>query len=302
MQYTRKKMEHKIDLMIVGAQKAGTTSLNNYLNEHPYILGHPQTEFAYFTDDKMFKNNFEKEFTKHFTKGKYSDKVKIVAKNAGIYSSETAIKRLYEHNKKCKIIFILREPVARAFSSYSMEKSNGWLDRDFSELRAIIDNNQIDDVMYKLFIKLGLYAEHLEIIYKYFPKEQVKIIFFEDLKSNSDKIVKEIYKWIGVSNKFSPNTNKKYNITKKEKSKIFSKILINLRNNDNIIKKIFKIILPYSLFSKVGNYLIESNKSNKSERELITNEMKIYLQKYFKPFNEKLSKVSGLENRWKYNA
>ena len=41
---------NKIDIMIVGAQKAGTTSLLRYLGEHPECVAHPQKEFAYFLE------------------------------------------------------------------------------------------------------------------------------------------------------------------------------------------------------------------------------------------------------------
>lgn len=41
-------MPGKIDLFIAGAQKSGTTSLKNYLSEHPQIFGHIQAEFTFF--------------------------------------------------------------------------------------------------------------------------------------------------------------------------------------------------------------------------------------------------------------
>ena len=42
----------KIDVMIVGAEKSGTTSLKNYLNEHPDVFGHSATEFTFFHSKK----------------------------------------------------------------------------------------------------------------------------------------------------------------------------------------------------------------------------------------------------------
>ena len=48
-----------IDIMIIGAQKAGTTSLKNYLGEHPELQTHPQKEFGYVWDDKEFNQGFE---------------------------------------------------------------------------------------------------------------------------------------------------------------------------------------------------------------------------------------------------
>lgn len=49
--YIKHLMSKKIDVMIVGAQKDGTTSLLRYMGEHPDCIAHPQKEFAYFIDE-----------------------------------------------------------------------------------------------------------------------------------------------------------------------------------------------------------------------------------------------------------
>jgi len=170
----------KIDLMIVGAQKAGTTSLIKYFLDHPDVLSHPQTEFAFFRSDMEYKEGYNHVFNRYFTKGNPSAKT-ILAKNVGIYSDVQAIERLHDHNPNCKLIYLMREPVSRAISSYNMEIFNGWLKKEFYDLEEIIKNEAHDDVMYRLFIRLGLYAEHLRNIYKFFPKENVKryTLYFE---------------------------------------------------------------------------------------------------------------------------
>ena len=101
----------KLDLVIVGAQKAGTTSLHQYLKSHPDISGHSVTEFTYFTDNNVHKDGFESAFKKYFDKQEYK---RIVAKNVTINQQENSLIKLKEHNPKVKIIFMLREPVSRA--------------------------------------------------------------------------------------------------------------------------------------------------------------------------------------------
>ncbi len=282
-----------IDLMVIGAQKAGTTSLKNYLNEHPEILGHPQLEFAFFKDDKIYANGYEQEFLKHFTEGDIKNAKIVVAKSAAIYASEKALKRLYDHNPECKLVFVVREPVARAHSSYLMEKFNGWLKRDFSELKTIIDTQNFNDVMYRLFIRLGLYSEHLKVIYKYFPNGQVKIILFEEFKTDPLSICKEIFEWMKIDTSFAPSIEQVHNVTKKSRSRLFTKILISLRKNNNPFKRVAKLILPYKVFTGIGNFLIKMNKSTKKPAS-ISSEMKEYLYQYFKPYNEELQKITQI--------
>ena len=292
----------KIDLIIVGAQKAGTTSLNNYLCEHPQIIGHAsiQKEFAYFRNDTIFNDGYEKAFHTAFSIPLHLNKrKKIIAKNAAIYNNETAIKRLYEHNPDGKVIFILREPISRTYSSYAMEVFNGWMKKDFIALKKIITDNDTSDDMFRFFIEPSLYINHIELLLKYFPENQIKIFLFEDLKSNPELICREIFEWLGIDIEFSPSINKKHNTTQKAKSKTLSKLIYTLKKEDNYIKKTVKNILPYSVFIKISNLIIESNKStNKADK--ISPEMTLFLKNYFQPYNEKLKLKTKLpiDERW----
>jgi len=283
----------KIDLMIIGAQKAGTTSLQNYLNEHPEILGHPQIEFGFFKDDAMYANGYEKEFSRHFTAGNINAAKVVVAKNTGMYDSEKALERLQQHNPDCKLVFIVREPVSRAYSSYSMEKFNGLLTRDFSEIKDVIEEKRFDDMMYRFFIRLGLYSEFLRSIYKFFPENQVKIVLFEKLGKDPAGVCREIFQWLNIDPSFTPSTEKEYNKTQKPKSALVSNILMRLRSNNNVVKKVAKKVLPYSVFTRLGTFLIESNKSSKRTKP-ISPEVKEYLQRFFDPYNKELEQLAKI--------
>ncbi len=284
----------KIDLMIIGAQKAGTTSLQNYLNEHPEILGHPQIEFGFFKDDAMYANGYEKEFSRHFTAGNINAAKAVVAKNTGMYDSEKALERLQQHNPDCKLVFIVREPVSRAYSSYSMEKFNGLLTRDFSEIKDVIEEKRFDDMMYRFFIRLGLYSEFLKSIYKFFPENQVKIVLFEKLGKDPASVCREIFQWLNIDPSFTPSTEKEYNKTQKPKSVLVSNILIRLRSNNNVVKRVAKKVLPYTVFTRLGTFLIESNKSSKRTKP-ISPEIKEYLQRFFDPYNKELEELAKID-------
>ncbi len=284
----------KIDLMIIGAQKAGTTSLQNYLNEHPEILGHPQIEFGFFKDDAMYANGYEKEFSRHFTAGNVNTAKAVVAKNTGMYDSEKALERLQQHNPDCKLVFIVREPVSRAYSSYSMEKFNGLLTRDFSEIKDVIEEKRFDDMMYRFFIRLGLYSEFLKSIYKFFPENQVKIVLFEKLGKDPAGVCREIFQWLNIDPSFTPSTEKEYNKTQKPKSVLVSNILMRLRSNNNVVKRVAKKVLPYTVFTRLGTFLIESNKSSKRTKP-ISPEIKEYLQRFFDPYNKELEELAKID-------
>ena len=105
----------KVDLMIIGAQKAGTTSLKNYLGEHPQILTHGQIEMSYFVNDVEYKAGHATGIEPYFSEAATIGKC-IVGKNVAISLHEEAVARLVKHNPDCKIVFVMREPVSRAYS------------------------------------------------------------------------------------------------------------------------------------------------------------------------------------------
>ncbi|MEP1094460.1 MAG: sulfotransferase [Cyclobacteriaceae bacterium] len=286
-------MEQKIDLMIIGAQKAGTTALNNYLSEHHQLLGHPQTEFGYFIGDELYSESFDKVFSMHFTKGDIGKAKAIVAKSTGVYENETAIHRLYQHNPECKLVFLIREPVSRAISSFNMEVFNGLVKENISGLKEIILKKNFDHYMYRYFIRLGLYSEHLKNVFKFFRSDQVKIILYENFKENPESVCKELFRWLDVNPEFVPQLEKKHNVSAKPVSKKISKILLYLRRNEKL-KNVFKTFLPYWLFTKIGNFLIDLNRSS-AKPSPISNEIKAFLKEYFHQYNDELIKMTDLD-------
>ena len=281
-----------VDVAIVGAQKAGTTSLKEYLAQHPSIHTHPQIEFSYFRDDDLYNRGYvaaEKEF---LTVNNGSPSSITLIKNVGIYSSEIAVQRLYEHNPNCHIVFLVRNPVLRAFSSFSMEKFNGWYKEDFEKVKQVIEEENYSDVSFRLFIGHGLYVNHLKLLYRFFKKEQIKIVEYESFVHDRAAVCKSILKWIGLDENFEFNVNKVFNETKKSNSAIISSILIQLRSNKNPLKKTTKFILPYSWFTKLGGYLISLNKSKKRSKPM-SQDMNDYLKAYFAHYNQEFDRLAG---------
>ena len=295
-------MSKKINLMIIGAQKAGTTALKNYLNEHPNIIGHPQMEFDFFLNDEEYNQGFDYAFNKYFSEGDKNANNQLVAKHVSAYYEEKILSRLAAHNPDCKLVFIIREPVARAYSSYGMEMYFGQFKRNSLDMIDVIKKKDYNDSMYRIFIRLGLYDEQIQMIYKYFPKENVKIVLYEDLNKSSLKVCQDVFQWMGVDVSFVPNVEKKYNETKKAKSQFLTNFINFLRSNNNVIKKVAKAVLPYSVFSKMGNSLVEYNKSEK-KLEPIPQELYSFLHDFYQPHNENFERLTGINlSHWNKKA
>jgi len=285
-------MSYRIDLFIVGAQKAGTTSLKNYLKDHPQIISHEPTEFSFFVNGDEYNKGFDYAWD-HYFKCQLSHGQKVVAKSAAMYFNETGLKRLKAHNPDCELVFVLRNPVERAYSSFTMEKSKTWIDRGFEELISVIKDGRTDDVMYKLFIELGLYVNHLEKILKFFPSERVHVYLFEEMAGNPGSIYSKILDLLSIEDPGSPMF-KVHNRTLKKRSVWVEKLIRQLKNEKNPLKRLAKIILPYSVFTKLSNALVDLNTSDQRFRPMDP-EIRDFLHKFFEPYNEKLGKLTGYD-------
>lgn len=284
----------KIDLMIIGAQKAGTSSLKNYLGEHPDICVHISEELAFFQSDIDYQKGFESAFKTSYPK---SNKTIIVAKNAGLYETDLYLKRLKEHNENCKIVFIIRNPVDRAFSSYLMEKREGFIDFDSEKILDIIDSDDPYDRNYfRKFIGLGMYSKHLKNIYSNFPKENVLVFTFEELKSDAQQVCTTIFKALNIPSDIEIGSDKVYNKRKNIRSKNFARKLNRLKREGNPIKLLIKKILPYHWFIKLSKLIKSINYSTSEvKNEVMSSEVRLQLIEFYKPYNLELSKMLGKE-------
>ncbi len=288
-----------IELMIVGTQKAGTTSLKTYLGEHPQLYSHPQKEIAFFLDKDEFSKGWDVAFEKYFSLSRQNQL--LIGKSASLYSSESAIKNLATYNPSCKLVILLRNPIDRAYSSYLMEVNNGDIHFPFSEVIQMVKDKKIDEEnkeWFRIFIEMGLYAQHMETIYAHFPKEQVKVFIYEDFKQDATKVCSELFEWLGVDPSFKPNVAKHYNVTLKRKSTLYAAVISKLLNKKSILRKIFNLFFPERINYKFGDALQNINKTKKTHNSMSAEEREALRNFYAEP-NRQLEKITGLTFHWK---
>jgi hypothetical protein len=280
-----------LDLIIVGAQKSFTTSLKTYLGEHPSVITHPQQEMAYFTDDKEYALGCKKALSHYYKDLKYHKGKKTIAKNAILYVSEESVKRLHEHFPDCKLVLILRNPIDRAYSAYLMEYNFADVGFPFKEVRNIAEKADESYWPFRLFIDAGNYAKHLKVIYKYFPKEQVKVILCEEILEDPLKTCGEIFRWLGVDDTFTPEI-KIYNSTQKRVSKLYARFAVNLLKKNHLLRKLGGLIMPAYYNYKLGDFIRNLNKTNNKYEEMDAHTRE-YLLNYYSNANKELEELIG---------
>lgn len=194
--------------IVIGAAKAGTTSLFHYLTQHPEVFMAPEKEIHYFDAKYRKGHNW---YLSKFNKSKNS---KARGEATPMYCFyPKAIERIHKFDPKLKLIFLLRNPVDRAISHYWMAVHQKYETKELLEALQIdeeirckllearsgsITGNDID-FAYFSYKSRGLYHEQLDHIYDCFPKEQVLIQKLEEFVMYPKKVYSDICGFLEVS-------------------------------------------------------------------------------------------------------
>lgn len=113
-----------------------------------------------------------------------------------------AAKRIFEYNPTIKLIFILRNPIERAFSNYCMhvKRKKEFLPFIFAILiepfrQLLFFKNQNKFFSY---IKRGFYAKQIKKILQHFPQEQMLFLKTEDLLTNHQETLNKIFEFLEI--------------------------------------------------------------------------------------------------------
>jgi hypothetical protein len=190
-----------IDTMIIGAQKAGTSSLAALIEQHPLVSSHRSLEVSSFVVDSERKVVPTNEVLAYFDSAA-PDGGKLLGKSAGTMFVRGAMERLQRYNEHCSCVVILRDPVARAASAYLYMRLTGFeTERSFGA--ALAAENERLTLAYDKFHPLayrarGRYAEQLERVYDIVGRDRVKVVFFDDLKVEPDTVAREILQFMSL--------------------------------------------------------------------------------------------------------
>lgn len=263
-----------VNFFVIGAPKCGTTSLHDWLTQHPELDVPARKELFYFDYQYELGLNW---YHSHFNFG--SNSIKGDFTPTYLYSKE-AIQRIYDYNDEAKILVVLRDPVGRFISHY-YDLMN-WVGSN-NEVK-IQDDIIIDRGRFKInfnLLKNGQYSNYLKDVYSVFPKGQVKILFFEEIIRYPSECLGDILNFIGVKNSSVHGISfHQMNKAGRSRSLIVNKLLGSEVLRDFVSK------LPLGLQSKVrmGYQLLRriNTTSVKREPELIDMEflMKYYEEEY----------------------
>ena len=282
------------NFFIVGAPKAGTTSLYHYLEEHPEVYMSPIKETNFFSSKEMQEQELYYDATPIQSKNQYLDLFKDVSqeKQVGeasvsyLYYTDVA-KKLQEFNPKAKIVIMLRNPVDRAFSHFLMDKRLGLSTSSFMD---VIQEPKKFPLHFQQYVLLGNYFHQCSQYINRFGKDNVFITTYHEFKKDTDGVVRSLLNFLDVDLDVELNTNKVHNPYSAPKNKL---ILSVYRNKS--IRKFLKLITPSFLVSGVKQLIFKEG-----DKPTISREEYNYLVDYFLEDIHKLEALIGKNlSSWK---
>lgn len=262
------------NFFIIGAAKAGTTSLYNYLRKHPDIYLSPVKEPNYFSTDiqpEKFSNTYKKntflDVESYFRREKlhdlqltfirkpehYQKLFKDVTGEKAIGEASTsylyskiAAKNIKSYNPEAKIIAVLRNPVERAISHYHMALRYGHTNL---HLRKAIEKDMNQETkgwgISELFIELGMYYEQLKRYYNLYPAQNIQVLLFEELTAHPDETLAKCHRFLNVIPR-PIEAFQQHNKAQTPRFKNLNKII-----TDSGIKNILKNCMPETFLEKI---------------------------------------------------
>jgi hypothetical protein len=183
-----------------GAQKCGTTTLHRLLERHPRIFFPPRPQEIHFFD---FEASYRRglDWYRGLFAGWRGEPV--VAQTSPLYLYEPKVPaRLAAAVPEAKLVFLLRNPIDRAYSHYWHEVRYGWeslpfeaaLDAEPGRLRGGDEARR-----HASYLDRGRYGVQLARFLEHFPREQLLVLRYDALARDAPATAQQVAAFLGVS-------------------------------------------------------------------------------------------------------
>jgi hypothetical protein len=202
-------MSLKLDFVIIGAQKAATTTLFNILVKHPALSGHKKKEAHFFSEYNDWKNHFG-EYAAQFDQApglRYFEASPSYTAFPG-FPNKKVWESLHEHNPDLKCIYLVREPMGRIISAYRHLFERGYTDLNIED--CLIHQPYL--------IRVSRYYTQIIPYIRKFGRDKVMIIDFEDFNKQRRNVMTDLCNFLEIDHSgLGDYENSRFNTAEKPK-------------------------------------------------------------------------------------
>lgn len=287
------KKKITVDFVGIGATKSATTWVAERLREHPDICVSSPKETSFFISDNFGRGSDW--YAKHFI---HCENKQIKGEFSPQYLTRTEVPRnIQNFAPNTKLIVCLRNPVERFLSGYHFTKATG--------RHNIPLTTENIETQFKGELERGLYYKYLKKYFDIFPRDQILVLFTENIRKNGLLEIQKTFRFLGVNDNFiPPNISKKENLTSEAQAlfpfvnktifKWHKKITLGRLN---IFVPLLKILNLHLLAQKIRSANIKL--SNKPTQNIpIDTSIKEKLLDYYEKDTENLEQLLGHNISW----
>ncbi|MDQ5820413.1 MAG: sulfotransferase [Actinomycetota bacterium] len=240
--------------LVIGAAKAGTTSLYHYLGQHPQIFMSPVKEPRFFAleghpldfrgpgDERLReKTTTTLEAYRELFAGVRNERA--VGEASVLYlHHQAAPEAIARYIPDVKLVAVLRNPVERAYSGFLYQTRDGYEPlADFEEaLRA--EPRRIADGWYYSwhYRDQGFYHRNLARYFDRFDPSMIRVYLYEDLDQDPHRVLANLFGFLGVDEGFRPDVGMRYNPSGRPRSARLQRVLTQRHS----LKEAAKAVIP----------------------------------------------------------
>ncbi len=223
----------RLGFVIIGAEKAGTSALFDYLRRTPGLYGPLNKELNFFDHDSRYRDGTD--FSALHRWFLLAPKGAILGEATPSYlKNPWCLQRIHDYNPAIKVIAILRSPVRRAFSAWNFRRARLRDKRDFMtavrvEVESGGDVRVARENKYR-YVDTGRYAAQLREVQRVFPPENVLLMKYEEFQRDQPEHVRRAVRFVGGPEDFELPQLRKVNVW---------------RYNRKLTREEFLQVLPY---------------------------------------------------------
>ena len=293
-----KNLEGRLpNTLIIGAAKAGTTTVYDLLKQHPEVFVSFDKEPRFFSHDDYFRRGVDW-YTDTYFKKSANYSIRCEATPHYLYWADKVSPRIKQvcQTERVKFIVILRNPIERAYSWYWNMIFDGRETLSFMDA-LLAEDSRIKDNFDRLrfagsmqygYFHGGCYASQIQRFLEDYTEDKFQFLFLEDLKGNQGKTGLELEQFLGIDTavKLEPRIS---NPSTKPRNRIIHSLIRNQFRIKNVLKRYLPPRLRYAIKSTILNNNLDSFSYPKMDVEPVG-----YLKEKFLP---EITSLSAILNR-----
>ena len=260
------------NFIAVGAPRSGTTSLYYYLRQHPQVFLPSQKELHYFSYPQLMQRQGgpgdrfvvaglcgeADAYASHYRRVKEEAVIGEISPSY-LYFSDVA-GRITEELGMVKILMILRNPMEKTFSQFMHMVGEGRETLSFEEALSQEEKRRAEgwgDIW--LYTESSLYSSGLEKYLKVFGRANVKVIIFDDFKKDPKKILREVFQFLNINDRFICDTSGMFGKSGIPRMRWFARLI----DSPNPFYLLARAMIPSSVSKPIKRRLVQMNQGAK---------------------------------------